>query len=1021
MYNISNEMIPQDKRKEINDKILFLIDNNLCEQYGVTQQDVYDGYTGDGHLHGLNFNDFNNYHEFSEAKRQYENGQFFSSPRILQFISQCIKPTNSDVIADFTSGKGDFFNFCPVHSSCYSNELDVRAYKIQKFLYPKVNISQGDMRGYNPPVFFDIVFGNPPFGLKLNYQGFEWNSENLYIQKAIDLLKVGGLFCFLIPQSYCNDDFMCNRDITFLNTHFNFIVQFDLPDDSFKHVGIKSFPTKVMFFQKKSEHIEDKKYSLDKLVVDNYDENTAENIYNEYIKPVIDMKNKKFEFDSNNEFSIQELKDYLKNKIRTKQYIEAEEKKLFEYKLKKLRFDISTNSKTKHKLQDCDAYYNKFLNQRQPEGMGYEDWQKHKITENKVLAYFKRVFKEQNKVEKDIIKLVKNTNTFSLKAYSKKTKQLLKKTECVKSVDINNSICYNDYPFEENTYKGYIKTQQNKYNRQLQSFDKTDIDKNIQNWLDSATIYDSINNEEIKLNSVQQEIVNKQLQKDYGYIQASQGSGKSLMAIHMALYRQKYQGTKNTLIIAPSIAINGTWCEILSAYQIPFKQVKCISDIADIKENDFVLITFNMMIKLHKHIKKFIKLNNHKVYSIIDEADGVCNINSKSFKAVFNGTFRSKYKTCLSGTMTRNNITEAFTQLLWLYGSSYNFMCECENAFNKSKDGLKDEKNKLYQKPFPMYKKGMTLFKSCFNPEKITVMGIKQHNQDIYNADKLKDIIDKTIITKSFEEIVGRKIYTVKQNLVSFNSTERELYRKAIEDFKDMKHLFTSTGNPRKDKMLEILQQLNLLLDICRFPQWYKEYDIDELPNKYQKVLSMLNEWNNEYVAIGCRSLKEVDYYKQMIESNFSDRKLFVITGDVSITERKKIINELEKTGNGILLSTQQSLSSSVNINFVDKVIITSSAWNYSSLSQYYFRFIRYNSTRDKEVHFVMYDNSLECNLLGLLLAKEKLTRFMKNEDVDDDQLNDEFGVDFNLIDMLLSKEKDSNNKVRIKWGMSNV
>ena len=66
--------------------------------------------------------------------------------------------------------------------------------------------------------------------------------------------------------------------------------------------------------------------------------------------------------------------------------------------------------------------------------------------------------------------------------------------------------------------------------------------------------------------------------------------------------------------------------------------------------------------------------------------------------------------------MTSNNTSEAFTQLLWLYASSYNFMCECENAFNKSKDGLKDEKNKLYQKPFPMYKKGMTLFKSCFNP-----------------------------------------------------------------------------------------------------------------------------------------------------------------------------------------------------------------------------------------------------------------------------------------------------------------
>ena len=69
-----------------------------------------------------------------------------------------------------------------------------------------------------------------------------------------------------------------------------------------------------------------------------------------------------------------------------------------------------------------------FLIKDKPEGMGYDEWNKHKITENKVLAYFKRVFKEQNKIEKDVINLVKNTEIHSpLKAYSKKTKQLLKK------------------------------------------------------------------------------------------------------------------------------------------------------------------------------------------------------------------------------------------------------------------------------------------------------------------------------------------------------------------------------------------------------------------------------------------------------------------------------------------------------------------------------------------------------------------------------------------------------------------
>ena len=100
----------------------------------------------------------------------------------------------------------------------------------------------------------------------------------------------------------------------------------------------------------------------------------------------------------------------------------------------------------------------------------------------------------------------------------------------------------------------------------------------------------------------------------------------------------------------------------------------------------------------------------------------------------------------------------------------------------------------------------------------------------------------------------------------------------------------------------------------------------------------MIREFDNEYMAIGCRTLKEVEEYKKIINNEFHNRKLFVITGSISIQERKKIISEseLELSKNGILLSTQQSLSSSVNINFVNKCIITSSAWNYSTLSQYY-------------------------------------------------------------------------------------
>lgn len=133
---------------------------------------------------------------------------------------------------------------------------------------------------------------------------------------------------------------------------------------------------------------------------------------------------------------------------------------------------------------------------------------------------------------------------------------------------------------------------------------------------------------------------------------------------------------------------------------------------------------------------------------------------------------------------------------------------------------------------------------------------------------------------------------------------------------------------------------------------------------------------------------------------------------------RKEIVKQLEKDSTGILLSTQQSLSCSINIPFVDKIIITRLPFNYY-FQQYFFRFVRYNSENKKEIHIISYENSLENNLLALIIAKEKLNNIVKDkEDVD---VENELGVDFNLVDMLLSKEKDSLGNVKINWGNQKI
>ena len=110
-YTPSTESIPQSSRRAVNEKLLYLIDNNCCEAYGITKQDVFQGYTGDGGLHGLSRKNYRSYHTYSEAKKELENGQFFTPPALCQFVADCLRLEEDDLVADLTCG-----NWTPRHS-----------------------------------------------------------------------------------------------------------------------------------------------------------------------------------------------------------------------------------------------------------------------------------------------------------------------------------------------------------------------------------------------------------------------------------------------------------------------------------------------------------------------------------------------------------------------------------------------------------------------------------------------------------------------------------------------------------------------------------------------------------------------------------------------------------------------------------------------------------------------------------------------------------------------------------------
>ena len=171
-------------------------------------------------------------------------------------------------------------------------------------------------------------------------------------------------------------------------------------------------------------------------------------------------------------------------------------------------------------------------------------------------------------------------------------------------------------------------------------------------------------------------------------------------------------------------------------------------------------------------------MHNQKINLVFDESDEMSNPSGVRTKAVLNIFRRCKTKLLTTGTSTRNNISEFVPQLELLYNNSVNMLSWSDTLYHyeRGEDYLSHDGNPYFGKPIPAYKEGYRLFTASHLPEKITVFGVGQRTQDIYNSDVLSEILDKTVITRTFSEVVGKEIRRIHQVPLVFSAAEREVY-----------------------------------------------------------------------------------------------------------------------------------------------------------------------------------------------------------------------------------------------------
>ncbi|MDR2882901.1 MAG: N-6 DNA methylase [Alistipes sp.] len=998
-YKIIPQAIPQDRRAEVNEKILFAIDT---ADNTITPEAVYNCYTGIGGLHGLCRDDYANYHDYAEAKKELEMGQFFTPHTVCRDMVELLAPESTEMILDMCCGMGNFFNWLPNRHNAYGFDVDGNAVNVARFLYPEANLQKCDIVQYRPEQRFDAVIGNPPFNLKFDGE----LSQFYYMTKAHEVLNPAGILMMIVPKTFLASEFWEKTKIAAIDRNFSFIGQAELAADAFASVGVDNFKTKVMVFLRESRHIEMNPYRDDEFL--SWDKLRERIVKAQAVKSNVRIK-----------------------LLREATSIDDEELERFEYRLAKYLYELKAHPRLRKHHDKAVALATKFRNQRPPVGCTneeYKRWEQNKLTPAKVLGVIYRYIRNQYIVPRKEVALVKTNYGFKLKAYAprlldKIPNKYVAMYDLVSGLDTLPDI---EVPTVKQlaqikSARKLIRRKQQQYKRQSMKWSEMEPAPTFAHYLDKATFVNK-DGDECRFTELQKSDINLTFQKDHYLLNWQQGSGKTAAVFTKARWLMETGKVKNVVILAPAIATNLTWETFLRMNRVNFITLRKLSDFDNIPEGCFIVVSNSMVGKFKRRLYRLMKMRSQKVALIFDESDEITNPNAERTMAVLDAFRRVKYKALATGTTTRNYIAELYSQMELLYNNSVNMMCLCDTAYSQDRETKEIEggDNPYYGMPFPAHR-GHILFKKCFCPGKASVFGIEKQNQDVYNKDHLFDIISKTIITRKFKEFAGEK-YDVHTHSVEPHPGEREVFRIIMQEFCRICELYyNNTGDAKKEAALRMMRQIKLLIKACSVPNAIEGYFGDPYPGKVSYIADMLHGMPGK-VAIGCTTLETLDMYKRHIEEEFPDRPLFVIRGDVTFRRRETIIRQFEATINGILICTQQSLKSSANIPTCNEVILESLQWNIPKMEQFYFRFIRLDSKERTNVHFVSYLDSIEQNLMALVLTKERLNEFIKSGEVrEQSDIFDEFDISMSVIESLLIKTLDEKGNVRVSWGSQRI
>ncbi|QUH21886.1 HsdM family class I SAM-dependent methyltransferase [Alkaliphilus sp. B6464] len=199
---------------------------------------------------------------------KYSNDQFFTPDIVTSFMADILQLNDNDKVLEFSCGTGNIINALENKNKTLNItgvELMREYADIASLCYPKANIINGDALEYLDRFenSFDIVIGNPPFGLNIEKSGFniaKRKSEEYFLEMAVRCLKEGGYGMLVLPDGILsNSTYKKLREWLISQTYY--LSSISLPSETFYFTGT-SVNTSIVYFRKKIKGYEPGNYNI---------------------------------------------------------------------------------------------------------------------------------------------------------------------------------------------------------------------------------------------------------------------------------------------------------------------------------------------------------------------------------------------------------------------------------------------------------------------------------------------------------------------------------------------------------------------------------------------------------------------------------------------------------------------------------------------------------------------------------------------------------------------------------------